>query len=115
MTTVPPGLASGGAQLWAEITGSHDLDAIQRVQLLEACRAKDRLDKLDAVIRAGDRIWSEGSGFALSVDRPADLANATAQTLKRFISALRLGNSKTGRRPQRRGGARGVYRIRGTR
>lgn len=115
MTTAPTGLASGGSALWADITGSHELDAIQRVQLLEACRAKDRLDRLDAVIRAGDKSWSEQSGFTLSVDRPADLANAAAQTLKRLISALRLANPKTGHRPQRRGGARGVYRSRGTR
>ena len=42
----PVGLAAGGRALWRDITANHpDLDPQQLVQLTEACRAKDRLDK----------------------------------------------------------------------
>ena len=108
----PDGLLNGGRSLWSSITKAHDLDACQKVLLLEACRAKDRLDRLDALVHAGGS-WSDGLGFTLSIAHPADLANATAQTLKRLIAALRLPDPKTGRRPQRRGGARGAYRAGG--
>ena len=38
--------------MWKSITDSHDdLAAVQLVQLEEACRAKDRLDRLDAILR----------------------------------------------------------------
>jgi hypothetical protein len=85
------GLGVGGRQLWEAITAAHELDDAQKVQLLEACRAKDRLDRLDTV---------------LSVEIDTDLlrqANVTANLLKQLLAALRLPDPQSGRRPQYRG------------
>jgi hypothetical protein len=77
--------------LWEAISAAHELDDAQKVQLLEACRAKDRLDRLDTV---------------LSVEIDTDLlrqANVTANLLKQLLAALRLPDPQSGRRPQYRG------------
>lgn len=116
-----PALALGGSALWASITKDHTLDAAQEVTLLEACRAKDRLDELDELLRAGVDRWatlvldtnSDGQVFELRVNVALANANATATLLKQLLAALRLPDKSTGKRPQRRGGARGVYARRG--
>lgn len=87
----------GGRALWEAITAEHELDAAQRVQLVEACRIKDRCDWLDVHVR----------------DNPDDLAasrlaGALANQLKQLLAALRLPDAN-GRRPQYRG-ARGAQR-----
>ena len=99
MPDVPTGLRAGGKALWLAISESHDLDAAQQVQLVEACRAKDRLDQFDQVLRAG-----------VDVSMLAQ-ANATARTMKELLTALRLPDAITGRRPQYRG-PRGALRPR---
>lgn len=93
------GLSVGGRGLWESVTGSHDLDVSQLVQLEEACRAKDRCDRFAEMLKDGldSKLLAE--------------ANATANVLKQLIAALRLPDPRTGKRPQRRG-ARGVYRPR---
>jgi hypothetical protein len=87
----PETLSTGGAALWEGVTEMHDLDPAQQVMLLEACRAKDRLDRLHRE------------------PMTAELHNSTASLLKQLIAALRLPDEH-GRRPQRRGSARGAYR-----
>ena len=107
----PAGLAAGGRALWRAITDGHDLDAAQRVQLTEACRAKDRLDKLDEMLRGDVDTWSrlvvdvnsDGQIYELRVTQALDKANATANLMKQLIAALRLPDEATGKRPQRRG------------
>lgn len=112
---VPDGLESGGLALWSAITGAHDLDVMQMVQLTEACRAKDRLDKLDELLRGDVDTWcalthsAQTQDYDLKFDPAATLANATADHLKRLLAALRLPDPVTGRRPQRRG-PRGAQR-----
>jgi hypothetical protein len=101
-TTVPDGLEAGGASLWRAVTAAHTLDACQSVLLLEACRAKDRLDRLQTTM-------GQLGSVTLSID-PA-LHDATANVLKQLLAALRLPDAR-GRRPQRRGTSRGVYRPR---
>lgn len=118
MTTVPTGLASGGSALWADITGSHELDATQRVQLLEACRAKDRLDEFDEIVHGRGVLqlmqfrvlgqYDDGDdGKHLTVDVKFDnvitTANATANLMKQLLAALRLPDEASGKRPQFRG------------
>lgn len=93
---MPSGLSVGGRALWRAITADHELDSAQFVQLVEACRAKDRLDELDAILR--DDLAARGMLTA---------ANNTANLLKQLMAALRLPD-EAGRRPQRRG-ARGAY------
>ena len=92
----PEGLSGGGERLWNGITRAHELDVSQLVQLEEACRAKDRCDRLNDALRAGH-------DSKLQAD-----ANNTATMLKQLLAALRLPDPKTGKRPQYRG-PRGVY------
>jgi hypothetical protein len=107
----PPGLGAGGRALWRDITEDHELDPAQRVQLLEACRAKDRLDKLDGLLRGDVDTWaklvvdvnSDGQIFELRVTQGLVQANATANLMKQLLAALRLPDEATGKRPQHRG------------
>lgn len=116
-------LGPGGKALWSAITRQHkDLDAAQKVQLLEACRAKDRLDKLDAVLSGdaqtwlsldlprGTPAWEEGDDtitVEVSVDQALSAASTQANLLKQLLAAIRLPDAETGKKPQRRG-ARGA-------
>jgi len=113
----PTGLAAGGRTLWKSITDDHALDAAQLVQLTEACRAKDRLDKLDYILRADVDTWatlvldtnSDGQVFELRLTQALTQANATANVMKQLLAALRLPDEKTGKKPQFRG-ARGAQK-----
>jgi hypothetical protein len=109
-----PDLAAGGQALWTAITDAHELDAPQLVQLTEACRAKDRLDKLDELLRGGADAWCtlrsdlDEATSVLVVNSALDKANTTANLLKQLLAALRLPDDVSGKKPQRRG-ARGAY------
>lgn len=108
----PAGLGAGGRSLWRSITDAHTLDAAQLVQLTEACRAKDRLDQLDEILRGDVDTWAEvyvnpeGEPVSLRIDAALQRANDTANLLKQLLAALRLPDA-AGNRPQRRG-ARGA-------
>jgi hypothetical protein len=114
----PPGLGPGGRALWKAVTEAHELDAIQEVQLLEACRSKDRLDKLDALLRGDVETWASlahnlrTEDYELKIDDALGKANATANLLKQLLAALRLPDDATGKRPQVRS-ARGAYKTGG--
>lgn len=104
----PEGLGHGGRALWDGITDAHELDAVQAAQLTEACRMKDRLDKLDALLSGDVDSWvkvvtnHDGAPISLRIDAAAKLANETANTMKQLLAALRLPDA-AGERPQRRG------------
>lgn len=113
---VPAGLGNGGRKLWRDVVGAHaDLDAPQLVQLHEACRAKDRCDQLDRLLRGDVDVWIAVAGD--SEDRPARVvvdaalskANETANLMKQLLAAMRLPDAATGKRPQQRGVGRGAY------
>lgn len=87
----PTGLGSGGRTLWDSVTEAHELEPVQLVQLEEACRAKDRCDRLALLL-------NEEHDSKLQAD-----ANTTANLLKQLIAALRLPDEQTGKRPQFRG------------
>lgn len=114
--TVPAGLGLGGSALWVAITGDAELDAPQLVQLTEACRAKDRLDKLDELLRGDVDTWtrlvvdiqSDGQVYELRMTQALTQANATANLMKQLLAALRLPD-ESGKRPQFRG-ARGAQK-----
>src|SRR4051812_9014412 len=105
----PDGLATGGRVLWDGIAADHDLDHGQQAQLLEACRAKDRLDKLDELLRGDVDVWArlthrtQRDDYELKIDNALAQANATANLMKQLIAALRLPDVESGKRPQRRG------------
>lgn len=115
MTAVPPGLGVGGRVLWKAIDADHDLDQMQLVQLHEACRAKDRLDKLDEVLRGDADVWLrlvhnlQTEDYELKIDAALSQANATANLMKQLLAALRLADPVSGKRPQVRS-ARGVQK-----
>lgn len=111
----PTGLGSAGRKLWRDITAEHELDPMQLVQLEEACRAKDRLDKLDSILRGDVDVWCElvldvntDHTFDVRVTTVLTQANATANLFKQLLAALRLPDTETGKRPQVRS-ARGAY------
>jgi hypothetical protein len=111
---VPAGLSDGGADLWLRVTEVHTLDVSQEVQLLEACRAKDRLDKLDELLRGDVELWAKlthslrTEDYELRIDEALVKANATANVMKQLLAAMRLPEATTGKRPQLRA-ARGAY------
>jgi hypothetical protein len=111
--TKPDGLEAGGSALWDSIVADHDLDPMQTVQLTEACRAKDRLDKLDELLRGDVEVWARVThntrteDYELKIDAALSQANSTANLLKQLLAALRLADA-TGKRPQVRS-ARGAY------
>ena len=113
--TTPNGLASGGKALWKSIDDAHELDAAQLVQLEEACRAKDRLDRLDSLLRGDLDSWlsiqefDDGRPAVLVVNSALTQANATANLMKQLLAALRLPDAQTGKKPQVRS-ARGAYK-----
>ena len=113
--STPSGLGAGGRALWREIDQDHELDAAQKVTLLEVCRAKDRLDKLDEILRGDVDTWAtlvhnlRTEDYELKIDAALSQANATANLMKQLLASLRLPDDATGKRPQARGGARGAY------
>jgi hypothetical protein len=114
----PVGLGPAGRALWRGITAAHELDPVQRELLLEACRAKDRLDKLDAVLGGDSQVWaalaadadldSGVSGYDVRIGRVLTESVMTARTMAQLLAALRLPDPIAGRRPPRRP-PRGVY------
>lgn len=107
----PSGLGAGGLSLWRSIVADHELDAAQAAQLTEACRAKDRCDRLDLVLRGDVDTWttltvdaqSDGQVLELRVSNVLAQANTTANVMKQLLAALRLPDDVTGKRPQHRG------------
>lgn len=118
-TSEPSGLSTGGSELWVSVTADHDLDATQLVTLTEACRAKDRLDKLDELLRGEADTWMrlthrlQTDDYELKIDAALSGANATANLLKQLLASLRLPDKVSGARPQQRGGGRGAYAPQG--
>ena len=115
VSRAPVGLDEGGRKLWKSITDDHELDASQEVTLLEACRSKDRLDKLDEVLRGDGETWMklthrlQTEDYELKIDNALSHANSTANLLKQLLAALRLPDATSGKKPQQRGGGRGAY------
>lgn len=100
--------------LWRAVVDVHTLDEVQAVQLLEACRAKDRLDQLDRLLRGDVDTWAKlvhktrTEDYELHIDDALGKANSTANQMKQLLASLRLPD-ESGKRPQQRGSARGSY------
>lgn len=110
----PSGLATAGRALWRAVAGEFELDRHEELLLREACRTADRLDRLADEAAKGSVTVTNHRGD--EVAHPAMVeARQQAITLSRLLASLRLpsGEEHGDRRPQRRGGARGSYGIRG--
>ncbi len=83
-------LKAGGQLLYDALTSRYQLTGVEHVLLIEACRAKDRLDRLAQHPEAVTE------------------TNLTARSMAQLIAALRLPDPTTGKRPRRRP-PRGVY------
>lgn len=112
--STPKGLGAGGRALWRGIASQHVLSADQLVQLEEACRAKDRLDKLDGLLSGDVSAWAtltedspNSQVLVVQIAGALAQANATANMMKQLLAALRLPDVE-GKKPQYRG-ARGAY------
>lgn len=111
-TPPPASLEAGGQALWHGIADSFVLMPEQLVQLEEACRAKDRLDRLNLILSGEVETWARlthrtrTDDYEIVIDDALAKANATANLLKQLLAALRLPDEE-GRRPQYRG-ARGA-------
>lgn len=111
-------LGPAGTALYGSVSELHDLSPAEQVLLVEACRAKDRADKLHALLVGDAQVWARLAG-ATAADGPAQVrldgvlreANRTGLLVAQLIGALRLPDPRTGRRPSRRP-PRGVYRPR---
>lgn len=99
MADEPFGLGAGGLRLWHAVADEHDLDVPRLAQLEEACRAKDRCDRLNDMLSAEH-------DSKLQAD-----ANTTANLMKQLIAALRLPDPESGKRPQFRGTPRGAVAV----
>ncbi len=108
MDGLEPSLGPGGGRLWAEVLGRYELDEHERALLLQAARTVDVLDDLAAVTAAEGPLSPIGDVHPAVVE-----ARQQRLTLARLIASLRLPEDALDGRPQRRGGARGSYGVRG--
>lgn len=109
----PSTLGPGGRALWDDTMADYEeLDSRQQVLLLEACRMKDRLDRLDALLRGDVEVWLKlrhGRTGTIELDIAPALAqaNTTTNIMKQTIAAMRLPDADGKRTPQAR--TAGVY------
>ena len=121
-STAPDGLSPRAAKFWDTITREHSPSAADLLILEEACRMKDRLDGLNDVIQGKGVInlmhlriphaLEEGDDgtvqVTMTVDNVLSEARQQANVLKQLITALRLPDEQSGKKPQVRT-ARGAY------
>lgn len=108
----PEGLKDSGQRLWRGVTGRFELEVHEELLLTEMCRTVDQLDELARLIASGDPgsgIYS--SGWAVVEARQQRIAFARLAAVLRLPAGTEE-DGKAGKRPQRRAGARGVYKPR---
>ena len=89
----PASLGAGGRDIW--LARHFDgMPADATAVLLEACRAKDRLDKLDLLLSGDVDCWARvmhrtrTMAYELHIDDALAQANATAGVLTRLLEKL---------------------------
>jgi hypothetical protein len=116
----PRGTKASGKRLWTSILAEYELEEHELALLREMVRTVDQLDDLAAIV-AKDGLMAPGPGLAERVHPAVVEARQLRIALARLAAALRLPagdeeskDAKVGtRRPQRRVGVRGPYRLRG--
>lgn len=88
----PDGLGVGGDALWVALY-SEGMAGNHEALLVEACRAKDRLDKLDAILRGDVDTWTRlvsthDGEYEIRIDDALVKANSTATSLRQLIAVL---------------------------
>lgn len=97
MPSTPPGLSARGRRLWKSLLAQdealEDETNPMREVALQAARTADRLEDLDAALAVAD---TDGRIRLLTEERQQ------SQAMARLISALRLPDEASGKKPQRR-------------
>lgn len=98
--TPPRGLSKRGNDLWMTLESQFDLSGAQGVLAHEACRAADRLEKLDRVISGDEETWMrirdaryEGDDTVLVVNSAIAESRAQQLTLKQLLAAIGVPNA----------------------
>lgn len=109
---IPPGLETRGRRLWASLLAQdsdlEDETNPMREVALQACRTADRLDDLDRVLTGRAECWVtfeerfSGTEVLVKLDGALSEERQQSQAMARLISALRLPDEATGKKPQRR-------------
>jgi len=105
--TPPTGTKASGRRLWRSVVDGFELEEHELALLREAVRTVDLLDALAEIVADDGPMVDSPQG------RRTHPAVVEARQLKialaRLLAALRLPSDEEDGRPQRRGGARGVY------
>lgn len=87
--------------MWDEVVARcPDLTEAQLAQLLEACRCKDRLDRIDDGLADSSALWLEvparddGGDVTVVVDKAVSASVALQSSMQRNIAALRLPDAR---------------------
>jgi len=113
----PAGTRASGRRLWDDVLRVYELEEHELALLREMVRTVDLLDDLAEIVRR-DGAMVPGPGLVMRVHPAIVEARQLRIALARLSASLRLpageeGDQQPTRRPQRRGGARGTYGIRG--
>ncbi|MFD1716720.1 terminase [Georgenia deserti] len=110
----PAGLSKAGRKLWHSIADEYEIEEHEALLLVEACRTADRLDALAEAQKDAPLTVVNFKGDPVASPYLVE-SRLQSQVLAKLIASLRLPTGDEGeeKRPQRRGGARGAYGIRG--
>lgn len=93
----PEGLGAGGAALWAQcVAAKPSMNPGELAVLVEACRIKDRLDRLHGLLIGDVAEWARVRDFdgdresAVMVDKVLTEARLHAGELRQLVDKLRL-------------------------
>jgi len=109
----PKGSGPAGRRLWRSVVTEYSLDVHEQLLLTQACRTADHLDDIADLLATAPKTvknrFGEICAHPLLVEH-----RQQSIVLGRLVAMLRLPEGEEGdaRRPQRRGGARGVYGVR---
>ena len=111
----PTGTRAAGRRLWRSVLVEYDCEEHELALLREMVRTVDKLDELAAVVDR-DGVMVAGPGLTTRVHPALVEARQLRIAFARLAAALRLpsgdeNDPAANRRPQRRVGARGTYRL----
>ncbi|GJN99107.1 hypothetical protein NJB1907f44_48920 [Mycobacterium marinum] len=112
--SAPVGTGPSGRALWRDVMSRYELEQHEEALLREMVRCVDQLDALHA-ITASEGLVVEGP-HGQKAHPALTAAQQQRIVLARLAASLRLPSGEQDdaaglRRPQRRGAARGVYKI----
>ena len=110
--STPRGLSAAGRRLWKSVLDTYELDQHEELLLLQAARTADRLEDI-ATGLVGEPLTVSNARGDLVAHPLLNEQRQQALTLSRLLASLRLPSGDEAERPQRRGGARAPYGIRG--